>query len=37
MFCGVEVKRPAGNADEGLAQLAIWLAAGLSKTWELRE
>ncbi|KAL9123725.1 MAG: hypothetical protein Q9217_006874 [Psora testacea] len=35
LFCGVEVKRSGGDADEGLAQLEIWLAAGLRKFQEL--
>lgn len=37
MFCGVEIKQPSADVQEGLAQLVIWLAAGLRKMWELLE
>ncbi|KAL9632849.1 MAG: hypothetical protein Q9164_005056 [Protoblastenia rupestris] len=36
MFCGAEVKKPLADGQEGLAQLALWLAAGLRKTKDLR-
>lgn len=37
VFCGVEVKQPSADIQEGLTQLVIWLAAGLRKTWELMQ
>ena len=36
LFCGAEVKTSTGDPEEGLAQLALWLSAGLRKYAELR-
>ena len=35
MAAGAEVKIAGGNGEEGLAQLAIWMAAGYAKLREL--
>lgn len=37
LYCGVEVKRSGGDDQESLAQLCIWLAAGVRKLDELRK
>lgn len=36
MFCGAEVKRAGGDELESVAQLALWMAAGLRKSCSLR-
>ncbi|KAL2810106.1 hypothetical protein BJX63DRAFT_444876 [Aspergillus granulosus] len=37
LFSGVEVRSDDGGKKEALAQLAIWLSAGLEKTQQMRE
>lgn len=37
LFSGIEVKQENGGKDEALAQLAIWLAAGLENVRRLAE
>lgn len=37
LFSGIEVKQENGGKDEALAQLAIWLAAGLENVRRLGE
>ena len=36
MLAGVEVKRDGGNGPEALAQLSMWLAAGITSLSRLR-
>ena len=31
LACGIEVKEPGRDYDEGIMQLGIWCAAGLAK------
>ncbi|OCK73725.1 hypothetical protein K432DRAFT_312186, partial [Lepidopterella palustris CBS 459.81] len=37
LFSGIEVKRGGGDAEEALAQLAVWLCAGLENHRQLAE
>ena len=36
LYCGVEVKTSTGDVEKGLAQLVLWLSAGLRKNAETR-
>ncbi|KAL9628137.1 MAG: hypothetical protein Q9164_007382, partial [Protoblastenia rupestris] len=36
LYCGVEVKTSTGDGEKGLAQLVLWLSAGLRKNAETR-